>query len=240
VTTRPVGAAASSAGGFILIAVLLWLSLLASLALGAALVTTYEPTAAAAAHDRIQLRRAAEAAATLAVLDLAARLDWSALPAGGPSSPFTDGGAGVRTWGGITVDLVAETARRTCGFPTPCDDAATAAVSDARPWGVRNPRWRLFAHLPLADLDAAAAAGCACYLVAWIADDPADDDGVAATDAPPGTAGHGVVLIRGAAFAAGGAVADVEAEVAQPCGLSGAICPGIRVQSWRVVSEGAP
>lgn len=237
-TTRP-GGAASSAGGFVLIAVLLWLSLLASLALGAALVTMYEPAAAAAAHDRIQLRRAAEAAATLAVLDLAARLDWSALPAGGPSSPFTDGAAGARAWGGVTVDLVAETARRTCGRVTPCDDAATTAVTDQRPWGPRNPRWRLFAHLPLADLDAAAAAGCACYLVAWIADDPADEDGAAVTDAPHGTPGHGVVLVRGAAFAAGGAVADVEAEVAQPCSLTGAICPGIRVQSWRVVSEGA-
>ena len=50
---------------------------------------------------------------------------------------------------------------------------------------------------------------------------PADDDGDPTADAPPGTDGHGVVLLRGAAFAAGGAVAEVEALVAQPCRVSG-------------------
>ena len=73
-----------------------------------------------------------------------------------------------------------------------------------------------------------------------IADDPADDDGDASVDAPIGTSGHGVVLVRGAAFASGGAVAEVEALVAQPCRLSGAACPGIRVQSWGTVGEGVP
>lgn len=232
--------ATASAGGFILLVVLAWLALLASLALGVSLVTMYEPTAAAAAHDRVRLRRAAESAATLALTDLATRLDWSALPAGGASSPFTDGGPGVRIIDGVTVDLVAETAWRTCGRVAGCDDAATTATTDGRPWGARNPRWRLFVHLPLARLDGAAVAGCRCYLVAWIADDPGDDDGDPAADAPPGMPGHGTVLIRGAAFAAGGAVAEVEALVAQPCRLSGAVCPGIRVQSWGTVGEGVP
>jgi len=226
--------------GFVLIATLLWTALLAALALGAAFVTMYEPGSSAAALDRIRLRRAAETAATLAVLDLAARLDWTALPAGGPPSPFTDGGAGPRLAGETALDLDAETARRTCGRETPCDDGATALVSDARPWGHRNPRWRLFAHLPLARLDRSAGEACPCYLVAWIADDPGDDDGDPWVDAPSGVSGHGVLLVRGAAFAAGGVVAEVEAMVAQPCRLSGAVCPGIRVQSWRTVGEGVP
>lgn len=226
--------------GFVLVVVLMWLALLASLALGVALVTMYEPTAGSAAHERVRLRRAAESATTLALLDLAARLDWSALPAGGPASPFTDGGPGVRTIGDLTVDLLAETSRRTCGRPTACDDAATTATTDGRPWGAHNPRWRLFVHVPLSRLDGAAAVVCPCYLVAWIADDPADDDGDTGADAPLGTAGHGVVLVRGAAFASGGAVAEVEALVAQPCRLSGAACPGIRVQSWGTVGEGVP
>ena len=234
------GATGRAPAGFVLVVVLLWLALLASVALGAALVTMYEPTASAAAHERLRLRRAAESAATLALLDLAVRLDWSALPAGGPASPFTDGGPGVRTVGDVTVDLQAETARRTCGRPTACDDAATTAVTDGRPWGARNPRWRLFVHVPVSRLDGAAAAVCPCYLVAWIADDPADDDGDASVDAPLGTAGHGVVLVRGAAFASGGAVAEVEALVAQPCRVSGTACPGIRVQSWGTVGEGVP
>jgi hypothetical protein len=228
------------AGGFILLVVLAWLALLASLALGVSLVTMYEPTSAAAAHDRVRLRRAAESAVTLALTDLATRADWSTLPAGGAPSPFTDGGPGVRIVDTFTVDLVAETALRICGRVTACDDTATTATSDGRPWGARNPRWRLFVHLPLATLDPAAAAGCACYLVAWVADDPGDDDGDPLVDAPGGTPGHGTVLVRGAAFAAGGAVAEVEALVAQPCRLSGAVCPGIRVQSWGTVGEGVP
>jgi len=230
----------AGASGFVLIATLLWTALLAALALGAALVTMHEPGSSAAALDRVRLRRAAESATTLAVLDLAARLDWTALPTGGPPSPFTDGSAGPRLVEGAALDLDAETARRTCGRRTACDDGATALVSDARPWGHHNPRWRLFAHLPLARLDRAAGDACACYLVAWIADDPGDDDGDPRVDAPPGVPGHGVLLVRGAAFAASGAVAEVEALVAQPCRLSGAVCPGIRVQSWRTVGEGVP
>lgn len=232
--------AGGTAAGFILLVVLAWLALMSSLALGVSLVTMYEPTAAAAAHDRVRLRRAAESAATLALAALAVRLDWSTLPAGGASSPFTDGGPGVRMLDTLTVDLPAETSWRTCGRPTACDDAATMATTDGRPWGARNPRWRLFVHLPLSRLDEAAAAGCPCYLVAWIADDPGDEDGDPMADAPPGTAGHGMMLIRGAAFAAGGAVAEVEALVAQPCRRSGAVCPGIRVQSWGTVGEGVP
>jgi hypothetical protein len=224
--------------GFALVVVLIWLALLGTFALGAALVTTFEPASAAAAHERIRLRRAAESAATLALLDLSARLVWTPLPAGG--STFTDGGPGPRTFAGRTIDLVAETWRRTCGRTSGCDDAATNAVTEGRPWGARNPRWQLLVHLPLSQLDAAAGQVCPCYLVAWIGDDPADDDGDPAADAPAGVEGHGVLLVRGAAFAAGGAVAEVEALVAQPCRRSGLVCPGIRVQSWGTVGEGAP
>ncbi len=228
------------APGFALIVVLVWLALLAGLALGAALVTMYEPTSGAAAHERIRLRRAAESAVTLALLDLAARLDWSQLPAGGPASPFTDGGPGTRVVDGTAIDLVAETRWRTCGRAAACDDATIAAVTDRRPWGARNPRWRLFVNIPVSRLDGSAATVCPCYLAAWIADDPADDDGDPAADAPHGVDGHGVLLVRGAAYAAGGAVAEVEALVAQPCRRSGLICAGIRVQSWGTVGEGVP
>jgi hypothetical protein len=81
---------------------------------------------------------------------------------------------------------------------------------------------------------------CQCYLVTWIADDPADGDGDPAADAPLGTPGHGVLMLRGAAFGAGGGVAEVEALVAQPCRISGAPCPGIRVQSWGAVGDSVP
>ena len=83
--------------------------------------------------------------------------------------------------------------------------------------GGAQSAWRLFVNLPISRLDASAAIVCPCYLAAWIADDPADADGDPAADAPHGVDGHGLLLVRGAAYAAGGAVAEVEALVAQPC-----------------------
>jgi hypothetical protein len=113
-------------------------------------------------------------------------------------------------------------------------------VAPDRPWGARNPRWQIVVHLPLADVDAQAARACPCYLVAWVADDPADDDGDPWRDAPPGGAGHGVLLVRGAAIGGAGATAEVEALVAQPCRRSSLPCGGSRVQSWGPVHDSAP
>lgn len=228
------------ARGFALIVVLLWLALLATLALGVAVATAYEPLAASALRDRLRLRRAAESAATLAVLELSMRADWTAVPAGGIPSAFTDGALGLRTLGGRDIDLVRETNLRTCGRPTTCDDASTASTSAERPWGARNPRWRPFVHQPFHQVSATADRACACYLVAWVADDPADEDGDPSADAPLGVEGHGVLIVRGAAFDSAGGVAEVEAIVSQPCRRSGGACDGIRVQSWGPVRDASP
>lgn len=226
--------------GFGLLTVLLWLSLLATTALGVALATSAEPPSTSALHDRLRLTRAAESAVSLAVASLAAQADWSLVPGAGVPSPFTDGAPGARVVGGVPLDLVAETRQRTCGRVTPCDDVATSVVTAGRPWGVRNPRWRLVVHVPLADVDAVAAQACPCYLVAWVADDPADDDGDPARDAPHGVAGHGVLLVRGAAIGGAGALAEAEALVAQPCRRSNLPCGGSRVQSWGPVRDSVP
>ena len=230
----------STQRGFGLVSVLIWLSLLATLSLGVALATSTEAPAAGALHEKMRMTRAAESAVALAVAGLAQHADWASAPAGGLSSGFSDGAAGTRAVGGAVVDLVAETNVRTCGRATACDDASTSAPSAMRPWGVRNPRWQLFVHQPLAALDAAAGAACPCYLVAWVADDPADADGDPRRDAPPGVEGHGVLLVRGAAFGGQGALAEVEALVAQSCRRSAAPCGGIRVQSWGAVRDGVP
>jgi hypothetical protein len=171
--------------GFGLLTVLLWLSLLMTTALGVALATSAEPPATSALQDRLRLARAAESAVSLAIAALAAQPDWSLVPGAGVASPFTDGVPGPRVVAGMPLDLVEATHQRTCGRTAPCDDAATSMVAPGRPWGVRNPRWRLVVHLPLADIDAVAARACPCYLIAWVADDPADD-GDPARDAPPG------------------------------------------------------
>ncbi|MEZ5292132.1 MAG: hypothetical protein R2745_13685 [Vicinamibacterales bacterium] len=226
--------------GIGLLVVLVWLSLLASAALGVALATSAEAPASGALHERVRLGRGAESAAALALASLGAVVDWRFVPTVGVASPFVDGPPGLRPLGAATLDLLAETSLRTCGRPAPCDDVSTSVSSVPRPWGVRNPRWRLVVHAPLADVDATAGAACACYVVAWVADDPADDDGDPLLDAPSGLAGHGVLLVRGAAFGEGGGLAEVEALVAKPCRRGVGACTGIRVQSWSVVGGGAP
>ena len=226
--------------GFGLLTVLLWLSLLMTTALGVALATSAEPPATSALHDRLRLARAAESAVSLAIAALAAQPDWSLVPGAGVASPFTDGVPGPRVVAGMPLDLVEATRQRTCGRTAPCDDAATSMVAPGRPWGVRNPRWRLVVHLPLADIDAVAARACPCYLIAWVADDPADHDGDPARDAPPGVPGHGVLLVRGAAVGGAGTLAEAEALVAQPCRRSNLPCGGSRVQSWGPVRDIAP
>lgn len=226
--------------GFGLLSVLLWLALLATAALGVALVTSAEPPATSALHDRLRLARGAESAVALAMSTLAAHADWTDVPAGLLTSPFVDGAPGPRLVDGAAVDLLVETRLRTCGRATPCDDLAVTTTSPARPWGVRNPRWYLLLHAPLADIDAVAGRICRCYLMAWVSDDPADDDGDPLRDAPAGVEGHGVLVVRGAAVGSQGALAEVEALVAQPCRRSNAPCRGIRVQSWGAVRFGVP
>lgn len=226
--------------GFGLLTVLIWMSLLATAALGVALATSAEPPATSALQDRLRMARAAESAVSLAVSALAAQVDWTLVPGAGLVSPFIDGAPGMRFVAGVPFDLAVETRQRTCGRAAPCDDATTSVVAPARPWGARNPRWQLVVHRPLTDIDAVAARACPCYLVAWVADDPADDDGDPERDAPPGVAGHGVLLVRGAAVGAQGALAEVEALVAQPCRRSNLPCGGIRVQSWGPVRDGIP
>ena len=226
--------------GSVMLAVLIWLSLLGVMALGAALATSGEAPATGAVLDRLRLVRAAESAVSLAVAGLARVPDWTAVPTTGVASGAIDGPPGPRPVGGATIDLAGETWKRTCGRPTPCDDLATSSTDPARPWGTRNPRWRLVVHVPLADVDAAAGAACPCYIAAWVADDPADDDGVPGVDAAPGTAGHGVLLVRGAAWAGRDLSADVEALVAKPCRRSALLCPGSVVQSWGVVAPAPP
>ena len=92
-------------------------------------------------------------------------------------------------------------------------DASTAE----RPWGSRNPRWRLFSSGPL-DNDAASGwRGFPVYVVVLVADDPADADGAPEQDGLPlGTAvnpGAGLLLVRAEAFGRREAHRIVEATV---------------------------
>lgn len=208
-------------------------------ALGASLLlnTAVERMVAANTRERHDLALAAEAALDLVRGELAAYDTWNAALGGAWAASWADGApSGARVlMDGTRLDLDELTALATCGRPA-CLEAHIVARTAERPWGPRNPRWRLVAW----GRAAAAVRGAWTadpYLVVLIADDPADADPDPWRDAPEGTSGHGQVLLRAEAVGWRGARATIEALVRHDCaGIADAPCvQGSRVQSWRPV-----
>jgi len=227
--------------GIALILALLLTSFLSAVGLGLAIVVFMDRLASGNVKDAVGLRHAAEAGIELAAHELA-RANWPAVLQGVAQATFSDGTpTGVRAVpGGGEVNLTAETNMLNCGKPTTCTTPQMNADSDERPWGVNNPRWRLYAYGAFGNL-AALARPVPCFLAVWIADDSAEHDGDPETDGE--LEGRGVLRARAVAYGPMGGRQAIEAELARVC--SGVprdeICqPGIRVQSWQEVRQLIP
>lgn len=215
----PARAGATAEGGIALIVTLLAMALCsavgAALVLGASVVALMAEQVAAS----LAARYAAEAAMERALAELRDATDFTSILNGATVSAFTDGaGSGTRTLsGGIHVNLDEVVSQANCTRPSGCSDAQIAATTTDRPWGRRNPRWRLFSFGPLANDDDPGVAGFPVYVVVLVADDPADNDEVPEEDGgPDGTAlnpGAGVLLVRAEAFGRREAARGVEATV---------------------------
>ena len=177
---------------------------------------------------------AADAAATHGAVELSRAADWSAALGGWVRSDFFDGSAGgARTLqDGSTIDLTEIVNLANCGTPSGCSAADLNATALARPWGVNNPRWQIFASGRLADL---LGAPSAFYIVVLVADDPSETDGDPLNDGSGvGNPGSGIVRLRAEAFGPGGAHASVETVVARVTWIeNGVSSAGVRVVSWR-------
>ena len=104
----------------------------------------------------------------------------------------------------------------------------------ARPWGLNNPRWQLYAWGRLADWLPEGAIDAGFYVVVLVADDPAETDGNPLADGPG--SGFGVVMLRAEAFGPGGTHAAVEQTLARVSADELSRRPdlhGVRVVSWR-------
>ena len=113
--------------------------------------------------------------------------DVTAALAGAATSAFVDGPAGDRRVGDRAIHLDELTHMERCGQPDACDAAAIL--------GTNAPWWQLYAHGTLDGLLGVDAPPM--YLVAWVADDPSENDGDSLRDGLPGVnPGHGVVAIR--------------------------------------------
>jgi len=226
--------------GIALVITLLTIGLLSALGLGLALSSTAARMADHNHEDAITMLNAAESALNLALRDLSTAAEWSLVLDGTLRGSLVDGTpSGPRTLqGGETIDLTILTNELTCGRPTDCSDADRSVATLDRPWGPNNPKWRAFLHAPLSlpmplrqrDL----------YVVVWVGDDGRESDGNPTVDGGGG-GGHGrhVIRARAEAFGSRGARRAIDAEIARVCQATeaGEVCqPGVRLQSWRLVS----
>ena len=153
---------------------------------------------------------AADGALQIAAQQLLAVADWSALLSSGALSGFVDGPAGgLRALGdGTNVDLT---------------QATTDANSESRPWEANNPIWRLFAFGWL---------GQHTYVIAWVADDSAENDGDPLIDGGgAANPGAGLLAVRAEAFGVGRAHKVLEITLRRDVLEDGSTA--VRIVSWR-------
>jgi hypothetical protein len=222
------------ADGVVLVAVLLVTLLMSALGAALVLVTSSETAIAANFLSGQEARYAAAAAAERALVDMAATPDWSQLLDGTVRSTFVDGlPFGTRALAdGSTLDFAEIVNLANCHKTTVCDAAEMDALTADRPWGVNNPRWRLFSYGWLRDVLPAGAIDSACYTVVLIGDDPSETDGDPSRDGLPPSPGAGVVELRAYAFGPRGARRLIDLTV----GRTSTGSP--RVISWREMRSG--
>jgi hypothetical protein len=198
--------------GVALIAVLLTMTLLAALGGGLLQVMTTEAWIAVHHRHGLEALYAAEALVERVVAELSAAPDVDAVLAGAVRSAVVDDPAGgVRVVDGAPLDLSVLTNLERCGRSAACSHASMDVVTAERPWGVNNPRWRLYAHAWMQQLVDTADAP-PVYLIAWLGDDPFENDGDPLRDGAG--RGHHRLAVRVRAYGRQGARREIEVVVA--------------------------
>ena len=190
-------------------------------AVGAAVVVSSrtETLIAASFRDARQALYTAEGALALAIQDLSTQPDWGTVLTGAAAGSFTDGAAlGSRTLPSGSPILL-------CCGPSSLTGAVQLRADAGRSWGSDTPQWVIFEWGRARDWMPAGQNQTPLYVIAWIADDPADGDGNPAAD------NNGRVQIHAQALGASGIRRAVEAVVERPAGGAGVI----RVVRWREV-----
>ena len=208
---RPLSSRAAAHDGIALPIVLLAMMLLLALGGGLLTVVTTEARIAAQYRDGLEAFHSADALVELIRAELRQAGDLTAVLTGAFTSTIVDGPHGDRTIGGVTINLTDITNVELCNRAGPCSGAAIAAVTAERPWGANNPHWRLYAHGWL-DTVTGAAADHRVYLVAWVGDDPDENDGDPLRDGD--RAGRGRLAVRVRVYGGSGSRRDVDVIVA--------------------------
>lgn len=229
-TDSPYAVRARSERGAALIIALMGVLLLTTLGLALVLTTSTELLIVGNYRNSQEALYGAEAALERALQDLLTVPDWNTILAGTNRSMFIDGlPSGLRILAdGSTIDLEEVTNVANCGKTARCLPAELNAVTDERPWGTNNPRWTLYAYSPMRELLPTDTIDSPFYVIAWIGDDPSENDGDPTKDGSLQTnPGMGVIALRSEAFGPGGTHKVIEAAVARSDRGS------LRLLSWR-------
>lgn len=190
--------------GTALIIALMATMLLTALGAAVIMVTTTETKISNNYSNSQEALYAADAAIERVVQDLLMVPRWNDILTGSVQSAFVDGGMTDQkhlTGGGLTT---------LCCGTNSATGQLQADTDKLNMWGANNPQWRLFAWGPLTQvLPESAAVDSPMYLVAWIADDPAEIDGNPQADV------NGTLTVHAEAYGFAGARKVIEVTVAR-------------------------
>lgn len=208
--------------GIALIISLMAMLLLTALGMSLMLTSRTETLIGANYRDSLEGGYAADAGIERVMQDVLTIPDWNAILTSadgvraGVTSGFIEGSTTPTLSDGRELDLAVATNMLNCGKTTTCSDGDMDTSTADRPWGVNNPRFRLFAWGPVNDLIPTGTVNSPFYLAVWIADDAAETDGNPSLDGSDATnPGSGVLTLRAAAFGPGGSHRVIETTIAR-------------------------
>lgn len=189
-----------------LVSVLIAMLILSAIGAGLVIISSADSLIGANVGAASETFYAANAAFERTVGELRTAADISALLNGSVSSASTDGVAGGvhQLPDGTRVNLTQAGALANCNRLTGCSESDMNANSRDRPWGTRNPRWRLFSYGPFAGTAGGTVTSWPTYVVTFLADDPTETDSDPQRDGvQTGAAanpGAGIILVRAEAY----------------------------------------
>lgn len=232
-STRPLADRLRDEQGIALIISLMVTMLM--MALGVALVTTTmtEGRISANYRDGTEALYAADAGVERVLQDILTVADWNAMLDPNnklAKSAFIDGDEEWRDLpDGSRLNLRQATNILNCGSVGDCDAAAMNQLTEERPWGQNNPRWKLYAHGPIVEMLPTVDINSPFYVVVWVADDASESDNNPLKDGDPTPScvppandpdacvnpGRGVIAMRAQAYGPGGVARTIEVTLAR-------------------------
>jgi len=214
--------------GIAMIVALMAMMLMMALGMTLMITTTTEAKIANNYNGGTEALYAADSAVERVMDDILTVPDWNQILQGSVRSAFVDGTpTGVRTLpDGTKLNLDKATNVLDCGKANGCNDSDLNAATDERPWGMNNPRWKLYAYGPMTSMLPTQTINSSDYVVVWIADDPSETDNNPTVDGAAGqncngdaactaNPGLGVLAMHAEAFGPGGVHRVIEITVAK-------------------------